>query len=262
MKLDPFPGELQRPFVDRPYVTKTGRQGCQRVQKVVLTQEQEAWLRKWFPEEENSRLMKASGLSHSTLHRLARKLGLTKSEAGHHRIMLRQGQKSKRTCEKNGYYDSIRGRQVSDACKEGRRKAWQDVRDGKRLHPLAKMKAEHPRKYRNHLKRKSEARRELIRKEKLRDLYGLERKTRLRICHSKMTTRQKNHRHNAVKKYGYIVLDLQHPDAEPTDWRLIYYDHQTLRAPKFERNLLNDGFKVQAWREQRPTPCPSLNGGE
>ena len=250
MKIDPFPGSLQRLFVDRPFTTKTGRQGSARVQKVVLTAEQEAWLRKWFPEEENSRLMKASGLSHSTLHRFARELGLAKSEAGFRRIMLRQGQKTKRTCEKNGWYDSLRGRPMSDACKEGARRMWQEVRDGKRLHPLAKMKAEHPRKYANRSKRIGEARRELIRKEKLRDLYGLERKTRLRIHHYTMTTRQVNHRYNAVKKYGYIVLDLSSPDAEPTDWRLIYYDRDTHRAPKFERNLLNDGFTIQAWEEQ------------
>jgi hypothetical protein len=90
MKLDPFPGVLTAQFVDRPFTTKLGKAGCQRVKAWVLTDEQRAWLCKWFPEEENSRLMKASGMSHSTLHRFAREFGLTKSPKGIKRIKKRQ----------------------------------------------------------------------------------------------------------------------------------------------------------------------------
>ena len=102
MKIDPFPGVLTAQFVDRPFTTKTGKAGCQRVKAWVLTDEQRAWLCKWFPEEENSRLMKASGMSHSTLHRFAREFGLTKSPKGIKRIKKRQAAHVKRLCEKNG----------------------------------------------------------------------------------------------------------------------------------------------------------------
>ena len=64
-----------------------------------------------------------------------------------------------------------------------------------------------------------------------------------------MTTSQVNHRYNAVKKYGYVVLDLLHPESEPSDRMLIYYDNDTRRSTRFERNLLRDGFKVLPWEE-------------
>ena len=66
MKLPPFPEELERPFT-----TKRGRQGCQHVYAVVLTQEQRQWLATNFPEHENDKLMKASGLGWNTLHLLS-----------------------------------------------------------------------------------------------------------------------------------------------------------------------------------------------
>ena len=87
MKLPPFPGELVRYLVERPFTTKTGRQGFQHVYAVVLTPEQRQWLATNYPEHENDKLMKASGLRHSTLHRYARKMHLQKSAEGHHRIM-------------------------------------------------------------------------------------------------------------------------------------------------------------------------------
>lgn len=249
MKLPPFPGELKRSLVARPFTTKRGRQGCQHVYAVVLTPEQQQWFVTNFPEHENEKLMKASGLGWSTLHRYAREMHLQKSPEGLHRIMLRQGQKAKRTCEKNGYYDSIRGRKPSEQCRAASRQMWQEIRDGKREHPREKMKREHPRKYRNIAKRISESRRELWRKEKLRDIYGLTRQTHLRLVHQPMTTRQVNHRHNAVKKYNYIVLDLHDPCSDPSDRMLIYYDNDTRRSTRFERNLIRDGFKVLPWEE-------------
>ena len=71
MKIEPFPGKLEKQLVK-----------CKRsaAWKIVLTDEQRAWLIRWFPEEENPRLLKLSGMSHSTLHRYARELHLTKSE--------------------------------------------------------------------------------------------------------------------------------------------------------------------------------------
>ena len=108
MKIEPFPGALTK--------QKTGYAWA-----YVLTAEQREWLCRWFPEEENSRLMKASGMSHSTLHRFARQLHLTKSKAGMKRIKRRQAAQIKRVCERNGYYDSLRGHQPSLAC--GRRYA-------------------------------------------------------------------------------------------------------------------------------------------
>ena len=115
MKIEPFPGALTKQKKGYAYA-------------YVLTAEQREWLCKWFPEEENSRLMKASGMSHSTLHRFARELHLTKSKAGMKRIKRRQARQIKRVCERNGYYDSLRGHQPSLACREGSARMWRQPR--------------------------------------------------------------------------------------------------------------------------------------
>lgn len=247
MKIDPFPGVLTLQFVDRPFTTKLGKDGCQHVKAWVLTDEQREWFCRWFPEEENSRLMKASGMTHSTLHRFARELGLTKSPKGIKRIRKRQAAHIKRVCERNGYYDSMRGRQPSEACLKATVQMWQDIREGKREHPARIMKRENPRKYRKWMENRSKERKETIRKEMRRVLYGMERKTRLKcIVMCKYTRRQVSHRHNALKR-GYIIMeDCSEQGGERYN---IYYDNETKRSPIFERNLLKDGFHLKQWSE-------------
>lgn len=245
MKIDPFPGVLTLQFVDRPFTTKLGKDGCQHVKAWVLTDEQREWFCRWFPEEENSRLMKASGMTHSTLHRFARELGLTKSPKGIKRIRKRQAAHIKRVCERNGYYDSMRGRQPSEACLKATVQMWQDIREGKREHPARIMKRENPRKYRKWMENRSKERKETIRKEMRRVLYGMERKTRLKcIVMCKYTRRQVSHRHNALKR-GYIIMeDCSEQGGERYN---IYYDNETKRSPIFEKNLLKDGFQLKQW---------------
>ena len=211
--------------------------------KWVLTPEQREWLCKWFPEVENSRLMTASGMSHSTLHRFAREFHLTKSERGLRGIKKRQAAHIKRVCEKNGYYASLRGHPLSEACMQGTARMWQEIREGKREHPTRILKRTNPRKYRKWMQRKSEERRETIRKELLRVKYGLERKTRLKaVVMCKYTRRQTSHRYNALRR-GYIVMeDCSESGGERYN---IYYDDQTHRSEKFEKNLISDGFNVR-----------------
>ena len=118
MKIDPFPGELTTQLVEHPFVTKTGRHGCQRNYTIVLTPEQAEWLRRYYPEVEGPVLMQLSGMSHSTLHRFAREMHLVKSAKGLRAIKRRQARHIKKVCERNGYYDSLRGRQPSEACRK------------------------------------------------------------------------------------------------------------------------------------------------
>ena len=214
--------------------------------KYVMTDEQKEWLCKWFPEVENTKLMEVSGMRHSTLHRFARELGLTKSVKGLHGIMKRHAKLCKKINEANGYYASLRGKQPSEACRKATVQMWQDIRDGKREHPAHVMKRTNPRKYRKWMQRKSEERKETIRKEKLRVLYGMERKTKLKcIVMCKFTRRQTMHRYNALKR-GYIIMeDCSEYGGERYN---IYYDEQTERTPIFEQNLLKDGFKLLQWQ--------------
>jgi hypothetical protein len=61
MRITPFPGVLTSQMVERPFITKLGNAGCIRVRAWVLTDEQEEWLRRWFPEVDNNLLIKESG---------------------------------------------------------------------------------------------------------------------------------------------------------------------------------------------------------
>ena len=240
MKINPFPGVITKQVVKRSYI-RQGKQLVQKVPKIVLTAEQEDWLRTYFPMIENKRLMKLSGLSDGALHRFARELGLKKSEEGMHAIKKRQAAHIKRLCQKNGYYDSMRGRPTPEEFLKANLKMWQEIREGKREHPIAKMKREHPRKYRLWQKRKSEERKELARKERLRMKYGMPPKTKIKVLSNPYTKTQVMHRCNALRRGYFYAEDCSEGGGYRYD---IYYDDNTQRNERFEKNLVKDGFKV------------------
>ncbi len=82
-EIEPFPGRL----------AKIGRHWK-------LNSEQTAWLCKWHPVYENKILEKVSGISHTTLARFIRELGLRKYGDGFRKIMQRRGEKMSETRRK------------------------------------------------------------------------------------------------------------------------------------------------------------------
>lgn len=204
-------------------------------------------MRKWFPEVENSRLMKVCGMTHSTFHRFAQDMGLTKSARGLRGIRKRHAAHIKKLCEANGYYDSLRGKPMSEAARQGLASLCKDIREGRREHAFKILKRENPRKYQQMLKRKSEARKELIRKEKFRAAYGLTRHTKLKaVVLHKYTKSQTRHRSSAIRR-GYLLMeDCSEQSVERYN---IYYDSETQRSALFEQNLTADGFRVIEWKE-------------
>lgn len=222
-----------------------GRGYNSHVQKWVLTPEQEEWLRKWFPLVENSRLLKASGMSHSTLHRFAVALGLKKDADALHAIMVRTGRKNARMLEKNGYYASLRGKPGHPESIAGTKRRWQLIREGKLPHPLEVAKQKSPRKYKRAMKEKGERRRALIEAEKRRVKWGLPRKTKLHIVAVKpYTHNQSCRRHNATRR-GYILAD-DCTEGSGNRW-VIFFDADTKRSAVFERNGIKDGFRFEPW---------------
>ena len=211
-----------------------------KVHRRVLNDEQLAWLRRWFPVTENNRLCKAMGISHFKLHEFARENGLTKSEAGMKAIKRRQVKAMVKTNEKNGCYDRKRGHPVSEATREGNRRRWEEEHNGLRENALLKLKRENPKKYQEAMEKKRQERKETIRKEKMRVLYGLERKTRLKaVVMTPYTRSQLQHRTSALRR-GYL-LDEDCREGQPGRY-VIYYDDQTERSELFERNCVRDGF--------------------
>lgn len=243
MKIEPFPGTVTLQWVRVPRATKSGRTAYASVRKYAIDDEQLAWLRRWFPKIENERVAQAIGIDRRAVNRLAHELHLKKSKAGMAAIRKRTAKAIKRICQRNGYYDSLRGRMPKE-CVEAHAKMWQDIHEGRRLHPIKIMQRDRPQEYQKAMAAKGKTRRELFRKERLRDKYGLERQTNLRIVERRYTRRQVNHRYNALKR-GYIVM--QDSSDRGGERYNIYYDRDTRRSAQFEENLQRDGFTVKRY---------------
>lgn len=228
--MKPFPGELGK--------EKRGSRWF-----LVLNEDQKAWFVKWFPVTENKRLAKAMGVCISTVQKFASELDIRKSEAGMKAIKRRQTAAMLKANIRNGCYDRKRGHPVSEATMAGNRRRWEEQRLGIREDAAAKMKRENPKKYAEWMRKKSEERKELIRKEKMRVVYGLERQTTLKAVVLKPYTRSQIHHRHMALEYGYL-LDEDCREGQPGRY-IIYYDDKTDRHPRFEQMCLANGFTFQ-----------------
>jgi hypothetical protein len=210
-----------------------------KIHRLVLNDEQRAWICQWYPVTENKRLAKAMGISLYKLHCFALELNLTKSEEGLRAIKHRQTKAMAKTNHKNGCYDRKRGHAPSDATMEGLRRRWEKIRAGLQELPQDIAKRKHPRKWKASLKKRSENRKEMVRKEKRRIIYGLERKTKLKAVMTPYKRSQRHHRCSALKR-GYL-LDMDCSEGQPGRY-VIYYDDETQRSARFEANCIADGF--------------------
>ena len=182
-----------------------------------------------FPKNSNRRMMTWFGISFSTLQRFRRELGLQKDMRA---IRKQLAKDIKKTCEKNGYYDSLRGHAPSEACQEATRKMWAEG-----FHPMKQLKAKKPRRYRMVLRKRSEKRKELWHKERLRLKYGLERKTRLHIPLNNIPHRAAAHKYLMIRQCNYFADPLGDP-------YVVCYDSQTQRSARREATAAKHGLKV------------------
>ena len=188
-----------------------------------------------FPIHSNRRIMQWFGLSHSTTQRFARGLGLKKDMARIRKELVRD---IKRTCEKNGYYDSLRGRGMPENALIGLRKLYEEG-----FSAISRLKEKSPRKYKKYLEKMSESHKDMWRKERLRAKYGLERKTKLNIPFHPMTHRQSSQKHLMIKKYNYF--------ADPDDRHAVCYDSQTRRSERSERTAIRHGLRIVEGGEEQ-----------
>ena len=184
---------------------------------------------KLFPKNSSRRMMTWFGISFSTLQRFKRKLGLEKDMQA---IRRQQMNDTKKICERNGYYDSLRGKKPSEASIEGTRKL-----RASGFHPLKQLKANNPRKYKQLMRKKSEQRKELYRKERLRAFYGLERQTKLRIPSYPLSHSASSHKHAMIKCCNYFADPLGDP-------HIVCYDSDTKRSARREATAAKYGLKV------------------
>ena len=188
-----------------------------------------------FPIHSNRRIMQWFGISHSTTQRFARQLGLKKDMK---RIRKEQARDTKRICEKNGYYDSIRGKILPENALIGLRKLYEGG-----FSAISRLKEKSPRKYKKYREKMSESCKEVWRKERLRAEYGLERKTKLNIPFHPMTRAQTCQKHVMIKKYNYF--------ADPDDRHAVCYDSQTRRSERSERTAIRHGLHIVEGGEEQ-----------
>ena len=197
-----------------------------------LTPELEAHFRRLFPVTLNRDMMRLFGLSFVTMQRFKRQLGLTKNKKV---IIRKQAEVCKKVCEQNGWYDSLRGKPVSEACQEATRQL-----RASGFHPMKVLKKKNPRKYRRILEKRSEARKELMRRERLRVDWGLGRQTNLHIPYDPYGRKRATFR-NTCKRAGYIPGKAH----DPAERWIIYYTPDTIRGTIRERNGERLGFRFE-----------------
>lgn len=184
---------------------------------------------KLFPKNSNRRMMAWFGISFSTLQHFRRECGLEKDMKA---IRKQQAKDTKKICERNGYYASLRGKAPSEACMEATRQL-----RAAGFHPIKQLKATNPRKYKQLMRKRSEQRKELWRKERLRAFYGLDRQTKLRIPAAPMSRRATAQKHAMIKFCNYFA----DPDGDP---HIICYDSETQRSARREATAAKHGLKV------------------
>ena len=184
---------------------------------------------KLFPKNSNRRMMAWFGISFSTLQRFKRECGLEKDMKA---IRKQQAKDIKKICDRNGYYDSIRGKKPSEAAIEATRRL-----RASGFTPINQLKATNPRKYKRLMRKRSEQHKELWRKERLRSFYGLERKTHLRIPSNPMSRKAIAHKYAMIKACNYFADPLGDP-------HIICYDSETQRSAQREATAAKHGLKV------------------
>ena len=195
-----------------------------RFQPIVLTEEQDAWLRKHFKHTKNAEIAQRLGVSPRTVNRFAKEMGLKKSSQFMRKCIEETSAAAKRSHLLNGTYPP-KGYRVPRS-EEFYFKKGESLE--KRLG--AKKCAERTAK-------SAESRRKTFQLEKARALYGLPRQTKLNVI--KRPRRQIVMRHQ-LKKLGYII---------ERGGTVAYYNEQTNRSLTLEQKP-RTGFTFLAYENR------------
>lgn len=181
-----------------------------------------------FPKHSNIRIMTWFGIGFSTLQRFKREFGLQKDMTA---IRKEQARDTKRICEKNGFYDSLRGKPMSEACREGARK-----KRAEGFHPWKRLKEINPRKYKAAQKKKAEKWKETRDRDRRRVGMGFEPRTKFRHSFFKISHTASSQKHSMIRKNNYFA-DSDHPT-----W--VCYDSETRRSEQREQTAIRHGLRI------------------
>ena len=199
-----------------------------------LSEEDTDWIIKHYKHTKNAEIMARFNIGESTLHRCARKYGLKKSNVFMKKAQRENAEKGYEVCLNNGVYEQNAEytRKQWDEWKKLPREQWPGRKVG--------VKPQHQpgvstRRYNKRMKEGFEKRRQTIRRERARLLYGLEQKTSLKLTKI-MTRKMSACKHAMIKQCNYF------PDEEHPTW--IFYDNETNRSVRREAHAANLGLKV------------------
>lgn len=223
---------FRKPVGIKPRYPVAMRPGKNNAMTLYLEGETLRMFRKLWPIHSNRRIAEWFGLSFSTIQRFAKEQGLKKNMTAIHKEHARD---IKKTCEANGYYDSIRGRRPSEACMEASRRRWEEWR-ATGNHSFKILKERNPRKYAEVMKKRGSHIHELREQEKTRLRWGFEQKTKLRVTLHQASPRAASQKHLMIKECNYFA------DPDHSSW--VLYDNETRRSARREATARKHGLKV------------------
>lgn len=191
-------------------------------QKITMTPQQEAWMRKHFKHTPNDEIVARFGWSHSTMHRFARQLGLTKSRDYMRKCQEYTAARAHESHLRNGTYPK-KGYIIPNSEASRFRKGEKPVdRFGKR-------------KEARRIEKLTATRRQLIKEERARISFGIPQRTKLRLIKQPQKVISQRY---FLRKHGYHI---------ERGSMIAYYDDQTDRCPKIEARTRGDRNYV-AWQ--------------
>jgi hypothetical protein len=178
-----------------------------------LTDKQKKWIITHFKNTKNDEIMMKMGINHSALHRFAREHGLKKTKQFQRKCQLEASRVARITNKRNNW--PPKGYEIPKSQENCFKKGHSGIaRWGVR-------------KERIRIEKAAESRRQTIRSEKRRVLFGLPQKTKLKVV---AAPRAKNAYRHLLKKRGYIVSRAS---------KEIYYADTTLRNEKAEQKAFD-----------------------
>ena len=181
-----------------------------KTEKIELTPEQERWLKAHFRHTRNEDIGERLGISQSSLHRFARELGLTKTRQFMRKQQRNAADRARESHLRNGTYPP-KG-YIIPRSEEFRFKAG--------VTPVERLGK---RKERKRIERSAESRRRTLREERARTLFGVPRKTGLRVVRE---PRGKTCQRWYLRKRGYIIDEAN---------LIAYWTEDTRRATILEK---------------------------
>ncbi len=202
-----------------------------------LGESQVKWIIKHFQHTKNNDILEKFGIGESTLHRIARKYGLKKSKPFLKKIQTEVTEKARQTCEAFGLYEELaeRKRAEMQAYKERGEEIPHGFRKG-----VSSIERLGRKKFEETMRKAQETRRQTVKRERRRLIFGLEQRTKIKLHINGFDERQRrktSHRY-LFKKRGYIV---------ERGGNVMYWDENTSRSTQMEANAPLYGLTIRQY---------------